>query len=246
MNRFCVDNNSDPGAVRQAVVDLKRTIRLGKRAEKVLQALKQDGHFDGKVPIVSKGGYGYVASVHKFPAYQPISRDDIPEWSEISVECDERRTGEHGGSKFYTVPVFLKGRALCVQLDEDNLSAGKIVQKLQKLKIASARLGECRLKSNGTVTFAVSDRYHCDAVFRIRRNVNASAQAKADAMAFANILAQALVQYENQDWHAKARIPQKMLDLRQAVPAWLIEDGHVERMFNDMLNAIEIVNVMGT
>jgi hypothetical protein len=246
MKRFCIDNKSDPDLVRQAVVDLKRTVRLGKRAEKVLQALKQDGHFDGDVPIVAKNGYlGYVASVHKFPAYQPISRDDIPGWSEISVECDERRTGEHGGSKFYTMPVFLRGQALYAQLDDDNMLTGKIAQKLQKLKIASARLGECRLKSNGTVTFAVSDRYYCGAVFRVRRNINASANAKADAKAFASILAQALVQFDDRDWHAKARTPQKLLDLRQTVPSWLIEDGHVERMFNDMLDAIEIVNVMG-
>jgi len=77
MKRFCVDNNSDPKRAVEAIRDLKRMAKLGKRAEKVLTALREDGHFDGKIPLVTKdaGSPYYNVAVHNFPAYEPISRD---------------------------------------------------------------------------------------------------------------------------------------------------------------------------
>jgi hypothetical protein len=238
MKRFCVNNSSNPDVARRAIVELKRTVRFGKRAEQALEALEREGHFDGKVAVFTRDCY-YSAAVYRLPAYQPVSRDDIPEWDGVSVECGEKRMGHHGGAKFHTVPIYLSGTALLVQTNDKSV---KVARKPQGLKIATAMLGECRLKSNKTVTFAANSRYRqTGSVFHIKRDID---ETRYEAGEFANIVSQALVQFDGHDWAARSSIPQKILDLRAAVSEWLIEDGKIRQMFNSILDAIEVVRVM--
>lgn len=239
--RFCVDNDSDPKRVAEAVRALRRTVRLGRRAEKALKALEEQGHFDGKVPVFVPAWKEYLAEIHTFPAYQSVSRDDVPDWKSMSLDFGERSENSYGGATFHTVPVYLKGRALCMERDESGLLTGRIVKKLQKAKIYSANLGECRLKSNGAVTFA---HRHFKGVVRVRRKIGSSERAQSDALRFAEIVAQCVVKIDRGGPDEYKKIPQHLIDLQAAIPAWLIEDGHVERMFNSMLDTIEIVKVM--
>lgn len=250
--RFCVDNDSRPENVASALLNLRRMVKLGKRAERILAALRREGHFDGKIPLLSKapGNGWYNVSVHSFPAYQPISRDDVPGWADLTVECGERKRGSHGGTKFWEMPVFLKGEALVMELDDGEQYTGNILRQQFNAKTHKARLGACRMKSNGAVTFEPALRYGGGVVFRIRRNTEASDKARAEAESFAKLMAKCVVNTPvtgYQSYHINAvKVPQKILDLQAAVPGWLLEDGHVQRAFVDMLDAIECVKVMNS
>jgi len=251
MKRFCVDNNSDLQRAVEAVRDLKRMVKLGRRAEKILTALQEEGRFDGKIPLVTKAVRDpyYNVVVHNFPAYEPISRDDIPDWDNLSIECGEREEGSHGGSKFWEMPVFLRGTALAMELKNDTGYTGRVVKVKMHVKQHRAKLGEARMKSNGTVTFDPNSRYaNGRGVFRIKRNVEASDKTRQEAEAFAKVVARCLVNFslEVSSYYGmqnQCKIPQKMLDLQAAASAWLLEDGHVKRFFKDILDVIEVCKI---
>lgn len=238
--RFCVDNQSDPDKVKEAVRALRRTVKLGRRAEKALEALRTHGHFDGKVAVFGTwGGARYSAEIHTFPAYREASRSDIPNWEQICIECGECEKGSHGGATFRQAPVYFKGLALDLERDESMVLTGRVVAKLQQAKIYSAKLGNCRMKSNGQVTFAPESRYCSKGVFRVRRDPREEEIAQ-----FAEVLAKCLVKYGD-GYRESEKVPQHMLDLRKEVRGWLIEDGFIPGMFADMLNAVEVARVMG-
>jgi hypothetical protein len=243
MKRFCVDNNSDPQAAEGALRDLKRMVKFGRRAEKILKALKEEGRFDGQIPMISKSDGGYSVGVHRFPAYESISRADIPGWENLSLEFGDQTEGSYGGSKFLTMPIYLKGTALMMELDADCGYTGRVIQaRWFGAKIARARLGDCRLKSNGTVTFEANDRYLNTKVFKIRRSGNAE-----EAETFAKLVAKCLINLSASGYsmyQQRHKVSQKMIDLQNAVPGWLLEDGHIDRFFDDTLNAILVTRVM--
>lgn len=255
MSTFCLDNRSDPESVARAKKALRRMIRLGKRAEKIMERIETVGHFDGRMPLVFFGRKtygnhdGYDVSIHRFPAYRSISRDDVPGWNDITVECGEREEGSYGGSKFWTMPVYLKGSALVEEIDDKYARTGRVNVMNLKATLKSARLGECRLKSNGTVTFDTDRAFSYGInVFRIRRNPDASDKAREEATLFAKAVARSLIRHEENTGsyyrESNTKTPQKLLDLQATIPRWLLEDGFVKRMFNDMLDAIEVVKVM--
>jgi hypothetical protein len=253
--RFCVDNDSGDASVRKALIDLHRTVKMGKLAERALTALRETGCCDRRVPVISRTQNGYEVWTRRFPAYVPISRDSVPNWDNLAVECGERTEGKYAGKTFHEVPVFLSGTALMMELSSDDGGyTGKVIRVRMKAPRNMARLGSCRLRSNGEVTFVANSTYGGSAsVFRIKRNPDASDRTKEEAQIFARIVACCLINFAKdvgrfsgprhpgrQYW----KIPQEMIDLLEAVPVWLAEDGHIKRMFNDMLDAVEIVKVM--
>ena len=246
--RFCVDNQSDPKSVARAITDLKRMAHLGDRAKKILEALETNGHFDGRMPVLTLDRGLYRVETRRYPAFEPISRDDIPGWYNLTVECGELKESKYGGSKFWAMPVYLNGTALMMGRDSDGTYKGKVLKVTMKCRFDRARLGECRLKSNGTVTFEAASNYRwgISGVFRIKRDPDASDKTREEANIFARMVAQCLVNYGEVNYYGGPiirEIPQKMLDLQAEVPKWLIEDGLVKRMFNDILDVIEVVKV---
>lgn len=253
--KFCVDNSSGDAAVRKALIDLHRTVKMGKLAERALATLRETGCCDRRVPVISRESGRYEVWTRRFPAYVPISRESIPNWDYLTVECGERKEGTYAGKTFHEVPVFLSGTALMMELSSDNGGyTGKVIRVKMKAPRHLARLGSCRLKSNGEVTFEANQVYGGrTAVFRIKRNIDASDRTREEARTFAGIVAKCLINFAEDigrfhgSYHpgrGYSRIPQEMVDLMAAVPDWLIEDGHIKRMFNDMLNSVEIVKVM--
>lgn len=247
--RFVVDNNSDPEEARKALRDLRRTAMMGRRAERALKAIEAEGHYDGQVVvIVFDGHYGYYSAVpHRFPAYQPVSRADIRDWEQLSVVCGDKTTGSHGGIKFAQVPVYLQATGWAPDRDENAVPTGKWERVKLGLKVHRARLGDCRMKSNGEVTFCPSTLFGhlSNGVFRIKRNPDASDKTRQEAAFFAKIAAHCLVDCGmRHELKLQAKCPQKILDLQAAVQVWMLEDGIVKRMFNDMLDSIEVIKVM--
>lgn len=244
--KFVVDNNSDPEAAQEALRNLRRTIKLGKIAERALKAIQTEGHYDGQVVVVSRDVY-YGAQVHRFPAYQSVSRADIPNWDQLAVVCGDKTTGSHGGSKFDQVPVWLQATGWAPDRDENAVPTGKWERVRLGERLARARLGNCRMKKGGEVTFDPSTMlgFSPEGVFRIKRNPDASSKTRAEAIQFAKLVAHCLVNCGmSHEWQLRQKCPQKLLDLQRVAQHWLIEDGIVKRMFNDMLDAIEVVKVM--
>lgn len=253
MKTFVVDNDSKDETARAAIRDLKRMVRYGKLAERALGDIKTKGSHEGRVCVVHKDHY-LSAVVHRYPAFQPVSRSDLPDWAGLTVVCGEVEKGAYGGSTFAKMPVYVDGRGLCHARESNtgNHPTGKLTSRVVKTKLRLgqnfARLGFCRLKSNGEVTFETDHRWNhlVGKVFRIKRNVEASDKTRLEAAVFAKIYAHALVYCgENYEYGGKENVSQKMLDLREAVPGWLMEDGMIARMFGDMLDSIDVSRVFG-
>jgi hypothetical protein len=247
--RFVVDNNSDPEEARKALRDLRRTAMMGRRAERALKAIEAEGHYDGQVVVIvfdERAEY-YSAVPHRFPAYQSVSRADIPNWDQLAVVCGDKTTGSHGGSKFDQVPVWLQATGWAPDRDENANPTGRWERVRLGERLAQARLGNCRMKKGGEVTFDPSTMlgFNPEGVFRIKRNPDASSKTRAEAVQFAKLVAHCLVNCGmSHEWQLRQKCPQKLLDLQRVAQHWLIEDGIVKRMFNDMLDAIEVVKVM--
>lgn len=234
---FCVNNSSDPRVVKAAIQALRRTVKHGKRAEKVLKELETNGYYDGKVLAFAKFSKKFLATTYAFPVRKCILREDIPGWKELSLDFGECRFGSHGGMRFKTMPVYLLGKSLNLGLNSDFNPTGKIFARPQSSKIPSALLGECRMKSNGHVTFAPgSSTMNRGKVTRIRKSPR-----RDEATVFAKIVTEKLVNFNGV--HPNL-VPQPMLDLKKEVPLWLIEDGHIDRMMASMMDMIEVVKVM--
>jgi hypothetical protein len=86
MKTFVVHNDSKDETIQAAIRDLKRTARYGRMAERALEDIKTKGFHEGRVCVVHKDHY-LSAVVHKYPAFQPVSRSDLPDWAELTVAC---------------------------------------------------------------------------------------------------------------------------------------------------------------
>lgn len=242
--KFCVNNRSDPKSVTEAVTALKRMVRFGKRAERALKELETEGFFDGRVPVMDPCYKSYSARVVRFPAYIPISRDDIPGWKDMTIDFGELHKGSHGGHEFRQFQVFFRGTALAAET-EDYTHTGKILYEPQKHGVKTSQLGYCRIKSNGSVTFApcFCGYPNVPSVIRVKRNPEASDKTRTEALQFATMLAYVIIQCNDGYGYDREKIPQQLLDLRVALPVWLVEDGIVRRMFNEILDIVEVTKV---
>jgi hypothetical protein len=162
--------------------------------------------------------------------------------------------GSYGGAAFSKMPVHVSGRGLCHARESNTGShaVGKLTSRTVRTKLClgqnPSRLGFARLKSNGEVTFEADSRWRhlVGKVFRIKRNVEASDKTQAEAAMFAKVYAHTLVYCgENYEYGGKENVSQKMLDLRAAVPKWLMEDKMIGRMFGDILDSIDVSRVFG-
>ena len=241
MKRFVVDNRSDPEAVREAVTDLKRLIRLGKHAEKALQKIRSEGHYDGRVATVGcscPGGY-LSASIHRFPAYVPVFRDMIPGWENLAIWCGEVGVDSHGGTKFPTISVHLSGNGFSMNSEKPGFTFPVQFDAIPK---GQSRIGFLRLKKNGDVTFTPVHGY-ASPVIRVWRNPELS-KTRAAMAEFARIVAKKLVHGGEPYEQSRINVPQWMIDLNREAAGWMVEDGIVKRMFNDMLDAALVVKVI--
>jgi hypothetical protein len=245
VGRFVVDNNSDPAEAKQVLRQLRRTVRLGKIAERALKSLEERGSFDSRVVVLHREYGYYCAAVRKLSAYRPFSRDDVPGWPELTVVCGKKTIGSHGGSRFDQVSLWLLGTGFAPRRHIKPVDQWE--QVTLRKGVPGARLGTCRMKANGEVTFVVSSSLEetTNCVIRISRNPGASAKSLAEAQRFARVVAACLVDVGRpHELELFKKCPQYLTDLRRAAPDWLIEDGHVHRMFNDILDAVAVVRVM--
>lgn len=82
---FCVDNDSNPESVDNAIYSLRRLVRLGKLAKHILNELKTKQKYEGRAPILHNRGY----SRKKFPSFVPITKDIFPEYADVEIKFTE-------------------------------------------------------------------------------------------------------------------------------------------------------------
>jgi hypothetical protein len=255
MFAFCVDNQSDPKKVQRALKDLKRTVLLGKLAEKALKALKKGEPHDRPVltvrtrrvvgeydPVYRRGSTReYETSIHRFPALRPVSRQDLPDLDKLSVEFGSFKKVEVAGWILSEAPVYLSGTGLLMKVDESTMRyTGKVARVVFNSETDLALLGTLRIKKKG-LSFIPNTVYSngCNNIIEL--------SAGREWTRLAEIVAGVLVNFNSTATsQRRSLIPQKMIDLQRNAAAWIIEDGIVHRMIQEMKNQVEVLKVMET
>ena len=240
--RLCVGNESDPAEVRKALHGLRMMARLGCRAQRALDALERDGKFPHAVALLERDEYGgcglealrVKAASGIFPA-RGVTRDTLPGWEDLKLEfgpLDEEERPNKQTYRFFSVYLVGKGFAYDNQCEENG-----VVQDIVFGDITfgighygPGEIGQARLKQGGSVSFSPNDE---GKVLKVYRDVTSSDRARDSAGRFAKAVANRLVRTDHHGFE-RHHVPQWLLDLRRAVPGWLLED-FVQDWFEQIL-----------
>lgn len=250
--RVCMDNVSAESTVKAAIKALKRAVRYGKLAERALADLEAGKPVDRKVPVVyANPSLNWKASekiqrhptIHlcRFPEYEPVSRNDIPNWDSLTIEIGAKEKGTHGGMTFDQVPVYLVGTGLSLVKKEGN---GPPTAAIERKKLAApldrALIGRIRLLNKKT-TLSVRGKDGNFSVVKISRH---------NSSFIAHAAAHLLCRWDFFDYMVSAdatdHVPQRMFDIRSNIPKWMEEDGTAMRLVNTLFDQIEVLKVMSS
>ncbi len=237
MPAYVVDNTSNVKAITEAVEGLRRMVALGKASEEALQSLEQNHHYNKIVGWATSGTHPAIR-FSRFPRYQPISRDDMPNLADLRLDLTTGYRSQYGGHKCDEYPVRLCGEYYIYHKDE-SLSMepigngdGVVIGKLRVNKNTISWI------QNGRYTFPVTEK---------RKTVEATiARVRASygaIEAVANTIGEWIIVADSKREESFC-LNQKAKDLKRMAPKWLIKDGHVLRMLEDIVRASWIEGVM--
>jgi hypothetical protein len=241
---ICVNNDSDPRAVKAAIRDLRRTVRLGKIAAKALVELKENKPYNKKVVLTTYNKYKkeYGSKVALFPEVKEVSRKDIPDFENLTIEFGKVVSTRMGNNTVKEVGVFVRGIGISLKVEYDE-SIRQSKLKKTKVQLDSstyvARIGTLRIKKKG-LSFQPNKSYVEVSVFELAPRPLAVKSVLNDEVVIARIIAKIIVNYTV----SKQSIPQKYLDLEKEAEKWLVEDGVTERMIKDMFDHVHVSKVM--
>lgn len=225
---FCAGNLSDPKVVKETLLQLRRMIRFGKLAERSLKKLREDGFCDSRTPVVERSkGWGDVYGLRlvRFPKKVGVSREDMPDWGNVSLKLGETFPTRHSNRPLVAVKVFLCGTVLNQKSDEDGIPIGGFdVVKAKEL------IGSIRMLKGQRLSFVDNDSV------TILKN-----DAKTEAF-IARLVAKNLVNFCGSTY--RNEIPQKFLDLKKFSKEWLIEDGIAKQLLQSIFDSINILKVL--
>ena len=250
-HEFSVDKHSDDDVCDTAIEQLQRMVELGKHAQLALDSIKNTGHFTGPVPIAGPASNTYWDGSHSLghqvrfailQKRQPYSRADLPPLDNLQLDYKDSVDGTYGGHDCIEVPLYAHG---LVARQIDSTGTLKFVEEeghLGKIRINKHHLSFVENSNNNTAQIYKSrpgspgeplKKYQESATLFAKRLARLMVDAGADKE---NIVA----------GHGNIYMPMaaKTLDLQNALPQWFIEDGVVERMFDEIHRYICCLRVM--
>ncbi len=245
---FSVDKHSDDAVCDTTIEQLQRMVELGKHAKLALDSIAKDGHFSGPAPIAGPPTYNYWDG-RQCPGHQvrfailqkrqPYSRADLPSLDNLKLDFQESKEGSYGGHECIEVPLYAYGM---VARQVDNVGTLEFFEE-------SGHLGKIRINKHH-LSFVENSNNNTAQVYK-SRSTYAPDKYQESAMIFAKRLARLMVDAgHNKENIAAARgemyVPMaaKTLDLQNALPQWFIDDGVVERMFDEIHRYIAVLRVM--
>lgn len=203
-------------------------VRYGKIAEKALRDLREKGFCDRQVPIATRAhefSNGWV-NIATFPAFVDVSRKDVPGYGDFRVSFGQTVRGEHGGCPTTEVRIHLHATAWSQHDDS--------------WKPRGLHVGNARLKRNGEVVFVSnrSEGIDREAVSKLYGRAD-SPESREAHLNIGNAVAHHLVRvYKEKD------VSQPMIDLRQKIGAWLVEDGYVRTICQVVRSGAKVALVL--
>jgi hypothetical protein len=229
---FVVNNRSDEAAIEKAVQGLRNMVDLGKKAQEALDALERDGHCNktvvfaelnydkGRIPNLKRG---------RFPAYCPVSREDLPGLANLTVSLGRGYSTQYGGHCCVEHVLSLTGTGVT---DE----AGKLVPR----EIAPTSVGQLRVSSK-TISFLDGSSAWFLTNKMKRLDPMLAKMRESDAMdRLAINVRRALIEHGGK----QQEFSQKGLDLWRTAEDWIRDDGHALRLFQDALRALHVLMIM--
>jgi hypothetical protein len=230
---FVVNNRSDEAAIEKAIQGLRNMVDLGKKAQEALDALERDGHYDKTVVFAELNDYdkGRLPNLKhgKFPAYCPVSREDLPGLANLTVSLGRGYSTQYGGHCCVEYVLSLTGTGVT---DE----AGKLVPR----EIAPTSVGQLRVSSR-TISFldGSSAWFLTNKMKRLDLMLAKVAESGAASRLAINVKRAVVTHDDNQQ-----EFTQRGLDLWRSAEDWIRDDGHSLRLLRDAIMALHCKLVM--
>lgn len=242
---FSVNASSQDEDCDIVVDQLKRMVSLGKKAQTALKAIETQGYFEGMVPLAMEktdrhweNGHQVHGHTVKYSALQqrkPFSRADLPALDNLKLVFKVADfEASYGGHECVEIPLHCTGQ-VARQIDP----VGTIEFDEDKQKLGLVRINKHHLsfvENPSKETFHIPRRF---------RAANASEKDMASAMFFAKRLARMMVNTREHTLREIGMVA-KPQDLQNAAPGWFVEDGVVERMFQEIHEYVTVLKVMDT
>jgi len=227
---FNVDNNSSDEAAEHAIEHLKNMVEFGKRAELALYKLETQGFYDKPTPTLSESVHHnipyYSVTIHTFTKREEVSRSDLTPFELIKVEFGDKFDKSHyGGHEAKSVRLFAIGTAKVQQLDDTYLEE-PFRKEIGRIRANQNYYSFIPRVSNGTCKLYTS--------LKVSPKAQASYRAIAQEIAYHLITTGEDVPHYNQI----------TTDLQHCVPEWLVEDSVIERISNQILQQMRVLEIL--
>lgn len=234
-HKFAVDSGSKQEDIDKIVERLKDTIRFGKQAEKILNEIETHGHYDGLIKVCVENREGDVGSIsqHRLNKYEEPSRDRAPPLSDLIILTGKVTDDSHGGHRFKSVEVKLKGTGL---LETEN--------GVTQTRDLDSLVGYARMKKTGLSIELKHDLYFLryDVVDVPKgRGPNADKALSVISKCIADHVVHSELRGHGYRPNYESQF---MNDIRINVQDWLIKEGVVQRICREIHDATKVVEVM--
>lgn len=235
---FSVDEHSDDETARKVLLQLKRMARLGKVAERALKEIEEKGFCNRQLPVAfaSKDSWkkqadsSYICthdiSHVKFRKREDISRADLGPMDQIHIEFGGMRDGHYSAFSNKEAPLLLRGPFRRQINVEGELETQELSVEVGKVRINKSHLSFVE----GTYSGKTHQVYKAQGV---------SPHALVAYKGMAECFVKAIV-----DTTPGISMSARTHDLRTTAPQWLVEDGHIERLCQEIHKTIRVLEVM--
>jgi len=235
--QFSVDHFSDDKSARTQLLHLRRMARLGKVAERALADIERQGYTNKLLPVAvvrkeawrqQNGGLPFSHDVQhvRFRQREDISRADLGPMDQIHVEFGSMKDGYYSAFKNKEAPVSIKGPFRRQVNAQGQLVTENLSVEIGKVRINKSHLSFVEGSYNGTA-------------WQVYKSIKVSPHALAAYKGIAICVAKAIV-----DTAPNIAKSARVHDLQTNAPDWLVEDGHIERLCQEIHSTIKILEVM--
>jgi hypothetical protein len=247
---FSVDKFSDDETCDRAIEQLERVVALGEQAKRALEAIRTQGYYEGRAPLAGNeiaqwydGVHGTMGHTVRFAVLkkrQPFSRADLPPLDNLQlVFKDANMDAQYSGHPCILIDLYCHGQ-VARQID----SAGTLQffeeeQHLGTIHINKNHLSFIENSNNKTVH-----------VFPNLSKAPAE-KAKESAKVFSERLARLMMREgvdlsdaQSASGGKFVQMTARTLDLQNTSPQWFIEDGVVQRMYEEIYRYVSVLEVM--
>jgi hypothetical protein len=246
---FSVDMHSDDEACDRAVEQLERMVALGEQAKVALDAIRTQGYFEGRAPVAGPesaqwydGGRGQMGHSVRFAMLQkrqPFSRADLPPLGNLQLVFKEAEHTKYSGHPCIQIPLYCRGQVARQVDPAGTLQFFEEEQHLGTIRINKNHLSFIENSNNKTVH-----------VFPNLSKAPAE-KAKESAKLFSERLARLMVREgvdlsdaQSASGGKFVQMTARTLDLQNTSPQWFIEDGVVQRMYEEIYRYASVLEVM--